>query len=393
MVSGASWRRGSTLISSVIILTAPARIAARETQALSLPTAEAVFNVPGDEFSGISSVRELSDGRLIVADQSENRIRLIDWGSLSSVPISRTGDGPGEYRSVGWLYPLGGDSTLLTDRTSRRWYVLVGPEIVHTLPASGPLPGLLGPLLRGSDDGGHVLGTRGQVYSTNLPPSHINADTLVLLLGHLATATVDPIGHVAGRGRFGLCMAVRAGRGGQTRCNPVATEDLALLFPDGWVAVARTHPYRADWRDPRGNWTFGPPLPFSPVELDQQEKCAALGMINGVSLPDPCDPDGYSEWPKTAPPFFHTALKGMAAPNSPTLFATPAGELLIRRAPSTTSPESRYDLVDRHADLVGTLTIPFEEAIVGFGTRSVYIVGTDEFGLQILRRHPWPEAW
>ncbi len=392
MASEGLWRRGLLLTTSVIFLLVPARLSAQEAQVLFLPPADAVFSVPGKEFSGISSVRELADGRLLVADQSENRVRLVDWESLSSVSLFRTGDGPGEYRAVAWLYPLSGDSTLLTDRVSRRWYVLVGPRIVRTIAASEPLPGLLGPALNGSDDGGRVLGTRGQVYSTTLPPSHINADTLTLLLGDLATGAVYPIARVAGRGRFGLCMAVRAGGSARIPCNPVATEDLALLFPDGWVAVARTDPYRVDWRDPRGNWTFGAPLPFSPVALDDREKCAALEWVNGAPLPYACDPARYSEWPGTAPPFFHSALRGMAAPGSPTLFATPEGELLIRRAPTTAFPDSRYDLVNRHGKLVGTLTVPFDEAIVGFGDKSVYIVETDEMGLQTLRRHPWPES-
>jgi hypothetical protein len=134
-------------------------------------------------------------------------------------------------------------------------------------------------------------------------------------------------------------------------------------------------------------------LPFSPVELDDRERCSALELSSGVLLSEPCDSGVYSEWPETVPPFFHSALRGMAAPNSPTLFATPEGELLIRRAPTRASPESRYDLVNRHGELLGVLSVPSNEAIIGFGDESVYVVETDALGLQTLRRHPWSESW
>jgi hypothetical protein len=70
----------------------------------------------------------------------------------------------------------------------------------------------------------------------------------------------------------------------------------------------------------------------------------------------------------------------------------PDGRLLIRRTPGTVSSAARYDIVDRRGTLAATLTLPANEAVVGFGEKSIYIVATDDVGLQTLRRHPWPRA-
>ncbi len=81
--------------------------------------------------------------------------------------------------------------------------------------------------------------------------------------------------------------------------------------------------------------------------------------------------------------------RGNAAGTS-TLFATPEGNLLIRRTESAAEPGTDYVLVDRGGVAVGVLSLQSNEAIVGFGARSVYVLATDDWDLQRLRRHPWP---
>ncbi len=91
-----------------------------------------------------------------------------------------------------------------------------------------------------------------------------------------------------------------------------------------------------------------------------------------------------------SPPFLGFATSAMAGPGTRTAFPAPEGRLVVRRAPDLRVLENRYDLVDREGRLEATLILPANEAIVGFGRNSVYLVETDEFDLQTLRRHPWP---
>jgi hypothetical protein len=80
-----------------------------------------------EPFSEIRDIRELRDGRVIVVDGRELTVQLVDMTSGSATTIGRTGEGPGEYRWPGRLYPLPGDSTLLQDQSGGRLLIL-GPD-------------------------------------------------------------------------------------------------------------------------------------------------------------------------------------------------------------------------------------------------------------------------
>jgi hypothetical protein len=148
------------------------------------------------------------------------------------------------------------------------------------------------------------------------------------------------------------------------------------LFPDGWVALARTDPYRVDWRRPDGSVLHGTPLPIPLVRLDEREKRVALRrelrqQDVSTSL--------FKDWPEHLPPFRRDAL-----------LADPQGRVVIHRMPSADEEGQRYDIVDRAGRLAGFLRLPPNERIVGFGSRSIYIVVKDQDDIERLRRHPWP---
>ena len=85
-----------------------------------LARADAVFPEP---FSRIVGVRELSDGRTLIADRTEQHVSFVDFESGSLQQVGREGNGPGEYQTPTSLLPLPDDMTLLVDfgnmRTTR----------------------------------------------------------------------------------------------------------------------------------------------------------------------------------------------------------------------------------------------------------------------------------
>ena len=86
-----------------------------------------------------------------------------------------------------------------------------------------------------------------------------------------------------------------------------------------------------------------------------------------------------TSWPEVLPPV-----------DAPTvLLATSDGLLLIRRLASASQPETRYDVVDRTGVRRAQLVLRPNEHILGFGATSVYVVETDDDGIQHLRRHPY----
>ena len=355
----------------------------QEVRLMRLSPANAVSD---EAFSRITSIRELRDGSLLVADQGDSRLVRLSLGVNTVTVIGRTGDGPAEFRTVGWLFRLPGDSTLFTDVYLSRWFILVGGDIVETIPERLPLNRLLLSELAGVDSFGHVLGVRGSAFAGNVPRLRGNADSLVLLLADRRAQLADTLGVLKGRGSHGYVR--EAAKGGQMPRlifgSPLASEDQALLFQDGWIAVARTEPYRVDWRTAEGRWYRGSPLPFQPVKVDDREKCAATERFLGRQ--GPCASAGLPGWPAVVPPFLPPTIQGLL----PSLLAMPDGRLAIARTPTTRSRSYQYDLIDRSGRLVGVLDLEKNERLIGFGVRSVYVIVTDDDGLQTIRRHPWP---
>jgi hypothetical protein len=76
-------------------------------------------------FGNAAGGTRLSDGRLLIADRSENSIRIIDATGKLLQSVGRTGDGPGEFRSMVWAGRCGADSLLVWDY-ARRQATMIG---------------------------------------------------------------------------------------------------------------------------------------------------------------------------------------------------------------------------------------------------------------------------
>ena len=367
-------------IRMAVIAAAPAlrvSVVASQATRLTVPPADAVAAA---EFSTVASVRELSDGRVLVTDREDRRLAIVDWATGAVATIGRTGEGPGEYQVPYRLLPLSGDSTLLTDSQSRRWFVLDGSRIVTTIDASSPLNENLGPDLFGADHEGRVLGLEGYRWNRLSPVQDIlTADSLVALIAHVFSASIDTAARLRGRGEPWESLVSVRGAPQRSVRDPLPEADQALLFPDGWLVVVRVDPYRVDWITAEGHAIQGAPLPFVSVRVDRTEQCAALERQPRRELRFECQPEEVRSWPRVLPPFLPGAL-----------LALPNGSVAIERTPSARQSFRQYDIVDRSGVLAATLSAAANEKIVGFGIRSVYTVTVDANDVQRLQRHPWP---
>jgi hypothetical protein len=93
-------------------------------------------------------------------------------------------------------------------------------------------------------------------------------------------------------------------------------------------------------------------------------------------------PDDVSGWPAVVPPFIAYTTSAVVPTND--------GRLFVRRTRSAGHEETRYLVIDRQGRLEGEVTLPTNQHVVGFGTRTVYVVETDDDDIQRIRRHPWP---
>src|SRR5688572_11683013 len=76
-------------------------------------------------FSSVAGGIRLSDGRLMIADRSDNSVRVLDATGKLLQSVGRSGDGPGEFRSMIWAGRCGPDSLLVWD-LSRRQATMIG---------------------------------------------------------------------------------------------------------------------------------------------------------------------------------------------------------------------------------------------------------------------------
>lgn len=361
----------------VVFATATA-INAQSVRTLGPPTVLSDY-----EFAGISSIRELSNKKLLVTDGDDNLLFLFDPASGSATSLGRPGGGPGEFAYARLLVALPNDTTVMPDMSNGRWLILVGSQIATTLPNDNPGVRAAGGGLLGADDRGNVLIQRR--LGLRLPTMNGgNVDSLALILVHRGTGKSDTLTRIRSRPvKFPDGVTNRNPLAASAFGVPFETPEQGILFPDGWVAVARVEPYRVDWHTPAGQKITGRPLPYVPVRIDEREIRArnnriterSAGRLPGLSA----SARRNTQWPPTGSPFDEGAL-----------FAAPDGTLLIRRQLSATDTAYIFDVVDRTGVALTSITIPLNQYIAGFGSESVYIIARDEDGFARIQKHAWP---
>jgi hypothetical protein len=331
------------------------------------------------ELTNVASVRELADGRVLIADVGESKLLIGDWRTGTMTQIGRQGSGPGEYASPRLLVALAGDSTLLVDPRNRRWLLLRGAEIVETVGAQSPAVRNGGAVPNGADQAGHVLAVVPRLPGPGTDGAAL-LDSLVLIRVSRASGRVDTVGTMRNR----LMRLQSEGPLDPTKpiaftVNPLAVSEQATLFPDGTIAIARLAPYRVDWLTSAGARTLGGALPFVSTRLDDAEKRAVLAREANQSGRAARTPDEVVDWPDVVPPFLGNALH-----------AAPDGRLWIRRAPVGQRPGTTYDVVDRRGQLAARISMNGSSHVVGLGRNAVFVVETDGDGVQRLQRRAMP---
>lgn len=336
-------------------------------------------------FSEIIGLRELGNGSVLVADRKDRTLYLVEAiGSTTppqTKPVGRAGSGPMEYGAVGPLFAGASDTTFMYDLRNRRWVVLVGGEIRRTMTDTdfGIAETGGGTAVRGRDAEGRLLLVRSRPFA-EAPSSAGVPDSLMLLLASERGRRVDTVASLASLGDRAI-IGQRAADGTPTRfalVSPtVVSEDQAVLFDDGWVAVATQAPYRVCWIAPDGRRVNGPELPHKRTTYDAGERQAYAAHLDRLGRRKPSTADA-SRWPKTIPAFSANGL-----------LATPDHRLVVRQMVRAGATGTRYLFIDRSGKAVGQMDLPESQAIAGFGPGSVYVVQHGSAGEQQLVRYAW----
>jgi hypothetical protein len=152
-----------------------------------------------ESFADITGIRELKDGRLIVAYINEETVELVDLATGQATRIGRTGSGPGEYKLPSAVHALGGDSTGVLDGAKGRWLVLLPDAttggFISPAPPKGECSddGLGGEMdVRATDVGGRLYAA-GPPYARNSGASR-QADSVSIRRWVPGAATCEVVG-------------------------------------------------------------------------------------------------------------------------------------------------------------------------------------------------------
>ena len=355
-----------------------------------------------DDFGTIQTVRELPDGRVLVADALGGALYAVDLDADRRTVVGREGQGPDEYRQPDAVWPLPGDSTLLVDLGNGRLTIL-GPELGfhRTLPlaqgdfqpGSGQMPTIAIP---------QAVDRDGRIYIRSMPPlgagdGPVRGDILRLPLGGEPEAVTSF--------RLSDRRVNRSGSAGNENVSvepvPLSPEDAWGVAPDGSVVVVDAATYRATWTAPDGGTVQGPALSWEPVGIGTAEKeewvaengrsggglavtvtvdggRPQMGFQRGGAGGGTREIDAYT-WPDTKP-----AVYGGSAP------VDRQGRAWVRRHRNAGAP-STWDVLDRRGQRVGTVELAPGSRVVGFGEGAVYVASFDDFDLAYLERYALPD--
>lgn len=380
--------RRTALAVSVAAFTTAA-VAARPLPAQQPPAArtlsapEAVFAEP---FSGLRGLRELGDGRILVADRLEKAVRLLDFRNGTFREVGRVGSGPGEYQMPSELLPLPGDSTLLVDFGNMRLTVI---EPGGRMGESWPMLSSAGELR--NPDG---VDGAGRLYATSMGGVRIGSDgppdSIAVVRWNRASEDWDTVAMLPSPEAN---MSMRSSGGGFSvrGIGPLAPRWGWAVDAFGSIAIVRPEDYRIEWIEPGGTRHLTPPVRYVPVPVTEEDKQAwADGMANATGVmmtiggeggggartvrmprPDPADVD----WPEVKPPFDASGVR----------FA-PDGTLWVQRYVKHGDP-TMIDRFGREGGLVGRIIFPAGRRFVGFGAGVVYLARKDADDLEWLERY------
>lgn len=412
-------------------------IAAQDVPTTTLGEALVEFPEP---FTQLMGVRELSDGRVVVADPRERALRVLDFGAGSSRQVGREGAGPGEWRLPMAVFGLPGDSTVVFDVGNMRYLVLTpepAPAYDFSLVGAGqpgaagrgpggaaagrPMPSgqqgrppgapqgaargqvaaartqaaaAGGGMLRGADG----IDRRGMLYSTSSPlrigpdGPEVADSVAVLRMSRDGTRT-DTIASIHRPGAQASGSTTSGGT--QVRLvigagTPFDPRDEWAVAPDGRVAVVRHSPYRVEWVAPAGTVTRGPVQPYTPIRITNADREAAaeararaggLRVMAGpggtqVTMGAGAMPEASDVAWPETKPPF-TAGAARVAPN---------GHLWVLRTRAASDQVPRYDVFDGAGRLVHRVALPRETRLLGFGESTVYVVRRDADDLEYVQR-------
>jgi len=313
-------------------------------------------------FTTVASVRELSNGSVLVADFSEPMLYLLAPGGQRARQVGRQGSGPREYLTPWRLIALPKDTTLLIDRDADR-YLLIAPngDIVATTPFPESMK-LASQYIRGGDGAGRLY-----FQMRYIPAGPTGASTTALLRWDRRTVRYDSVGIVKMPSATPIAGKLPDGsKYSGMRIMPYTPADAWTVAQDGRVAMVRVAPYRVEWHAVGRPPQIGPTISFTPVRVSDADRKAR----------EPKGPPFTLTYPETKPAFTNDAI-----------VLDDRSRLWIGRSIANGAKVRDWDVIDDHGKPLGVVRLPSDQRIVAVTTRFVYVLRKDQDDVEWLQAY------
>ncbi len=389
---------GSALLGSV-----SAVVAIQDPPLRTLSKIDFEYDEP---FTCISGLRELSDGRIVVADQREKTVQIIDLRTGASVKVGREGQGPAEWAVPAGVFAGVGDTTLLWDQGNRR-FLPIFPDgstgkAFSTYSSSGGGVTMITPP-RGVDRQGRVYMPGSDFARSTADGPPMAADSTPILRFDPRTSKLDTLGFLrnpkpeiqtnsSGGNRMVMMMAP----------NPLIPQSAWTVTPDGRVAIARPEPYHVEFLSPAKVKTVGPSIRYTKLPVTQADKDAPFVRNNCLTMITMGGPPGggrgapsttfgggargaerrpppRDDWPEFKAPF----LGGLGS----NVISAPNGDVWVLRTRAAGDVIPTYDIFDARGAVTGRMALPKGARLVAFGNGTVYLSRMDEDDLLYIQRY------
>ena len=310
-----------------------------------------------------SPYTEVSEGvwlggdRWAVLAPADQAVGVVDFAVKKVKPLGGAASKK-ELRNPSALFRAG-DTLYVSDWGLRRTTLwTIDGRFVRSFPAADALRGVLARARDGAGGfyfeasphpGSEGQGNRDSAAVVRTGPGLEHPDTLI----RLAPLDIAEVESDAGR-RFERRIFSGA--------------DCWGVLPDGSLWVARVYSNRVDWRDPKGTWIRGEPLPDRVLEVTRYDRELFLRRF--------------------PPELRSTAEQLPFAPVKPPFeaaFTAPSGEVWLEKSRAPVDSVRRYHVVARQGHLTREIHLPGRGRIIATGSRAVLAAEPSRDGVRLLR--------
>ena len=244
-----------------------------------------------EPLAGVTGVRQLPDGRVLVNDVPKRRVLLFDpsLGTFTVVADSTSATANAYSGRIGGLIAYKGDSTIFVDPTSMSMLVIdergkVGRVI--SVPRSQDAM-MLTAGNAAFDRAGRLVYRAPPNFRPNfaagVPTPPDIPDSAAIVRVDLATRKLDTAGFVrTPKVKFDMSRDDNGGMRVTTQLNPLPVVDDWAVLADGSVAFVRGRDYHVDFVSADGTKTSAAKIPFEWQRLTDDDKVAFLDSVKAA---------------------------------------------------------------------------------------------------------------